>query len=41
MTKDNLQALIEILLSLIIGSGLAWAGAQHGLLMNGYPVMYW
>jgi steroid 5-alpha reductase family enzyme len=41
MTKDNLQALIAILLSFIIGSGLAWAGAQHGLVMNGYPVMYW
>lgn len=41
MTKDNMQALIAILLSFAIGAGLAWAGAQHGLVMNGYPVMYW
>jgi steroid 5-alpha reductase family enzyme len=41
MNKNNLQALIAITLSFVIGAGLAWAGAQHGLVMNGYPVMYW
>jgi steroid 5-alpha reductase family enzyme len=41
MNKDNLQAVVAIVLSLVIGGFLAWAGAQHGLVMNGYPVMYW
>lgn len=41
MTKENLQAIVAIALSLLIGGFLAWAGAQHGLVMNGYPVMYW
>lgn len=40
MSKDNVQALIAIVLSLVIGALLAWAGAQHGLVMNGIPVMY-
>lgn len=40
MSKDNLQALIAIILSLAIGAALAWSGAQHGLVMNGIPVMY-
>ena len=41
MNKDNLQAIIAITLSFVIGGFLAWTGAQHGLVMNGYPVMYW
>lgn len=40
MNKANLQALIAVIAALAIGSGLAWAGAQHGLVVNGYPVMY-
>lgn len=41
MNKENLQAVIAILIAFAIGAGLAWAGAQHGMVLNGYPVMYW
>ncbi len=41
MNKENLQAIFAIAIALVIGAGLAWAGAQHGWVLRDFPVMYW
>jgi len=41
MDKDDKIALITIPLAVMIGAGLAHAGAQHGWVLWNFPVMYW
>lgn len=40
MDKDDATALIGVPVAMLIGAGLAWAGAQHGWVLHNVPVMY-
>ena len=38
MSKSDLQSIVAILVTLLIGAGVAWAGSQGGVRINGMPL---